>query len=63
VKEVIVKVFPGGKVTIDAVGFKGSSCEEATRWLEEMLAGEKKKMYKPEYYQRESVTQKIRGGI
>ena len=32
-----VWISPEGAITIDAVGYTGSSCEEATRFLEEAL--------------------------
>lgn len=41
---------PDGSVKVDAVGFKGKTCEEATKFLETL--GEKKSTRrKPEYYQ------------
>jgi hypothetical protein len=46
--EVIVS--PQGEVTVETTGFKGKSCQDATRQLEQALgvvAGEQKK---PEFY-------------
>ena len=41
-----------GEIKIDAVGFKGSDCEKATRYLEEALGAVGHKVKKPEYHQR-----------
>ena len=41
-----------GEITIDAVGFKGPDCEQATRFLELALGVVGKTVKKPEYYLR-----------
>jgi hypothetical protein len=43
---------PSGEIQIDAVGFKGPDCEQATKFLEEALGVVGQKTKKPEYYQR-----------
>ncbi len=48
--EIIVS--PIGEISIDAVGFKGPDCEQATRFLEEALGVVQQKMKKPEYHQQ-----------
>jgi hypothetical protein len=48
--EVIVSV--SGEIQIDAVGFKGADCEQATRFLEEALGTVRQKQKKPEFHQR-----------
>jgi Protein of unknown function (DUF2997) len=40
-----------GEIRIDAVGFKGADCEQATRFLEEALGNLKNRVKKPEYHQ------------
>jgi len=52
-KEIIVEVSETGEITIETVGYKGASCEAATKAIEAALgvAGDKKK--KPEWYQTE----------
>ena len=59
--EIIVS--PMGDISIDAVGFKGTDCEQATRFLEEALGVVGQKTKKPEYHQRSSRThqQKLGG--
>ena len=47
--EVIVS--PTGEIKIDAVGFKGADCEQATRFLEEALGVVNNREKKPEYHQ------------
>jgi hypothetical protein len=42
---------PGGELQIDAVGFKGPDCEQATKFLEEALGVVGQKRKKPEYQQ------------
>jgi len=43
-----------GEIQIDAVGFKGPDCEQATRFLEEALGAVGQKVKKPEYNQHGS---------
>ncbi len=47
--EIIVQ--PSGEIQIDAVGFKGSDCDRATRFLEEALGQVSIRERKPEYLQ------------
>ena len=52
-----------GEIQIDAVGFKGPHCEQATRFLEEALGVVGQKTKKPEYHQRSiRVSQQKVGG-
>ena len=48
--EVIVS--PQGEVKIDAIGYKGTACEKATRFLEEALGVITNRVKKPEYLVR-----------
>jgi len=45
-------VHPSGAVEIDAVGFAGTDCEQATAFLEETLGTLAEKRRKPEYYRQ-----------
>ncbi|MDF1862596.1 MAG: DUF2997 domain-containing protein [Verrucomicrobiales bacterium] len=47
-----VWISPEGAITIDAVGFRGSSCEEATRFLEEGLGMVGRKQRTRDYYRK-----------
>ena len=40
-----------GEILIDAIGFKGADCAQATRFLEEALGTAQNKVRKPEYLQ------------
>ena len=46
-----VLISPTGEVVIEAFGFKGADCEQATRFLEEALGVLTNKSRKPEYHQ------------
>ena len=35
--KIIVDVYPGGEIVVETKGFKGTSCQEATKSLEESL--------------------------
>jgi hypothetical protein len=48
--EIIVSA--SGEIQIDAVGFKGPDCEQATKFLEEALGTLGQKTKKPEYHQQ-----------
>lgn len=59
--EIIVS--PVGEIQIEGVGFKGTDCERATRFLEEALGVVNARVKKPEYHQqnRKSTQQKLGG--
>ena len=56
-------IWTTGEIQIDAVGFKGPDCEQATRFLEEALGVVGQKTKKPEYHQHGTRThqQKLGG--
>jgi len=51
-----VKVTLGkdGSIKVEAIGFKGGSCEEATAHLDKLF-GKSKRTYKPSYYEQEEI--------
>lgn len=51
-KTIEIIIGHSGEIQIDAVGFKGSDREHATRFLEEALRVVGQKIKKPEYHQR-----------
>lgn len=54
-KQVRVKINKYGDTKIDAEGFQGASCIEATQTIEQALAGTpSKRDLKPEYDEQES---------
>ena len=46
--EIVIK--PDGGLELEAVGYQGANCEQATRYLEEALGVAAKRSRKPEYY-------------
>jgi len=48
-----VWISPEGAITLDAVGYTGSSCEEATRFLEVSLGAVGRKQRTRDYYRRQ----------
>lgn len=56
----IIKIrISGGKVTVNAEGFKGKACVEDMKWLDEILGSPNKRLFKDEYHKVEGI--KIRG--
>ncbi len=55
-------VAPTGEIRIDAVGFKGADCEQATRFLEAALGVVAQKVKKSEYHQQARKTHQQRLG-
>ena len=51
-----------GDITIDAIGFTGTDCEQATRFLEEVLGTRETSVRKPEFYRTRQQHQKQRIG-
>lgn len=56
-----VLVGPNGEVKLEAHGFKGKSCKEATEFLEKALGGKQDTKVKAEWYVRNSTaTRRLR---
>ncbi len=51
-KQIEITVSPTGEIEIDAIGFKGSDCEQATKFLEDALGVVAQKHKKPEFHQQ-----------
>jgi hypothetical protein len=47
--EIIIS--PAGEIAIDAIGFKGPDCAQATKFLEQALGTAQTEVRKPEYLQ------------
>ncbi len=60
-KTIEIIVHPNGELKIDAMGFQGSDCEKATKFLEEALGTVGDKRKKPEYHRRTRRQQHIGG--
>ena len=61
-KTIEVFVSPHGDIRIDALGFQGADCAQATRFLEEVLGAIVQQEKKPEFYQRTRVAHQQRIG-
>ena len=61
-KIIEVVVSPDGAIRIEALGFKGADCEQATAFLEKALGPICRRNKKPEYYHREELKQQQRIG-
>lgn len=59
-KEIIVTIKPDGSIQVEAVGYKGESCKDATKAIEKALGIVSKETLKPEYYEKELVGEKIK---
>jgi len=61
-RSIEIIVSPTGEIKIDAVGFKGADCEQATRFLEEALGVVNHRAKKPEYHQSRTAKRQQRLG-
>ncbi len=61
-RSIEVVVNADGSIAIDAVGFKGSACDKATRFLEEALGQIAGKQRKPSYNERNQARRQQRIG-
>jgi hypothetical protein len=50
-RSIEILILPDGSITIDAVGFKGANCDQATEFLEQALGLTAEKRRKLEFYQ------------
>ena len=52
-QEIRVDIAPDGSVKIDAVGFAGPDCEQATAFLEQALGEATGRQHKPEFHRQQ----------
>ena len=50
-RSIEILIAADGQLTIDAIGFKGADCDQATKFLEQALGLTATKQKKPEYHQ------------
>ncbi len=53
-KTITATIDKQGRVQIEANGFEGSSCEDATRAIEQALGAESSRERKPEFYNEQT---------
>jgi len=56
-KTIEILVTPDGKTTVRTVGFRGSSCREATRVIEQAIGRTQSERLTSEFYQVEAIYQ------
>ncbi|MDX9979799.1 MAG: DUF2997 domain-containing protein [Lentisphaeria bacterium] len=54
-KTIRIDIGPDGTVAIDAAGFSGPDCEQATKFLEEALGEVRERKLKPEHRRRATI--------
>ena len=59
-KTIEIIVMPNGQTTITTKGFQGSSCREASRFVEQAIGKAVGERTTPEFYQTESAQQSQR---
>lgn len=57
-KRIDIDVATDGAISIDAVGFSGPDCEQATQFLEEALGDTASRRHKPEHRHRRAGLQR-----
>jgi hypothetical protein len=58
-RRILVKVSPTGGITVEAEGFQGKGCTDATKAIEEALGSRTARTLKPEF-QRNVASQPLR---
>jgi Protein of unknown function (DUF2997) len=61
-KTIEIIISPTGQATVQTKGFAGSSCQEASRFLEQALGARVSGERTAEYYQTESARQNAQEG-
>lgn len=61
-REIEVIIDQDGTVSIEAIGYDGPDCEEATDHIERALGRIQARQRKPEYYRRHTSTRRVRAG-
>lgn len=61
-RSIEIVIAPDGTLSVDAVGFKGADCEQATKFLEEALGIVNHRAKKPEYRQSRTAKRQQRIG-
>jgi hypothetical protein len=62
-KIIEIIISPTGQLTINAAGFQGADCEQATAFLEQALGEAGQRQRKPEWYRRVERQQKQKVGL
>ena len=58
-KNITIIVKPNGKAVVETTGFYGTSCKDASKFLEQALGKRQAESFKPEYYTTINNTQQM----
>jgi hypothetical protein len=58
-EQIIVIVAPDGSTRVETKGYQGSSCKDASAFIEKALGVKESETLKPEYHQSGSVARKL----
>lgn len=58
-RSIHVRVSPSGDIAVEAFGFQGKGCEDATRAIEQALGQSTGRRFKPEHRQSGSVVHQL----
>lgn len=61
-KKVEITFGKDGSVSVEAFGFKGASCEEATAFLDQLFGKPDDRNYKESYHEKELVAEGLPSG-
>lgn len=61
--QIKIHISPDGNVKIDAIGYEGKSCKEATRAIEEALGKVESDNLKLEYYLSAQAETQVKNGV
>lgn len=53
-REIVITVEPSGSTGVEAFGFEGKGCTEATKQIEEALGAVNRRTHKKEFYQKKA---------
>jgi hypothetical protein len=53
-RRILVKVSPTGEITVEAKGFRGKSCTDATKAIEDALGSRTARTLKPAFVRQEA---------
>ena len=57
-RRILVKVSPTGEITVEADGFQGKGCVDATKAIEEALGTRTARDLKPEFQRRQATQER-----
>lgn len=59
-KQIVIDIKKDGTINIEAVNYTGNECEKATQPFEEVFGLTTEKTYKADFYQKETLDNRIK---